>query len=165
MKFSTFVFAVALLAQTGPIALAQMSHGMSEAGNKMAGIKVSQAWARATSRMAHTGVAYVTVENMGGMPDKLVSASAPVADKVGLHTHIRDGAVMKMREVQSIEVGPHAKVMLKPGGLHLMMIGLKEQLRKGGHFPLTLDFEKAGKMTVDVAIQGPGSMGMEGMKP
>jgi periplasmic copper chaperone A len=168
MKLLTAVFAATLLAQTAPAALAQMSHdsshGMAGAGDKMAGIKVSHAWARASAKMARTGAAYVTLENTGNMPDKLVSASAPVADKVELHTHIKDGAVMKMREVQSIEVGPHAKVMLKPSGLHLMMVGLKEQLVKGGHFPLTLAFEKGGKVTVDVAIEGPGAMGIEGMK-
>ncbi len=164
MKILTIVFAATLLAQTSPAALAQMSHGMSDDGHKMAGVKVSHAWARASAKMARTGAAYVTLENAGAMPDKLVSASAPVADKVELHTHIKDGAVMKMREVESIEVGPHAKVMLKPGGLHIMMIGLKEQLKKGSHFPLTLDFEKAGKVTVDVAIEGPGAMGMGGMK-
>lgn len=161
MKILTVVFAATLLAQTAPAALAQMSH---DSGHKMAGIKVSHAWARASAKMARTGAAYVTLENASGMPDKLVSASAPVADKVELHTHIKDGAIMKMREVESIEVGPHAKVMLKPGGLHIMMIGLKEQLVKGGHFPLTLDFEKGGKVTVDVAIEGPGSMGMGDMK-
>jgi periplasmic copper chaperone A len=168
MKILTVVFAAALLAPTAPVALAQMSHdsshGMSGAGDKMAGIKVTHAWARASAKTARTGAAYVTLENTGAMADKLVSASAPVADKAELHTHIKDGAIMKMREVASVEVGPHAKVMLKPGGLHIMMIGLKEQLVKGGHFPLTLDFEKAGKMTVDVAIEGPGAMGMEGMK-
>jgi len=168
MKLLTVVFAAALLAQPGSGALAQMNHGsgqgMSGAGRNMSGIKVSHGWARATARTARTGVAYVTLENTGDMPDKLVSASAPVADKVELHTHMHDGAIMRMREVQSVEVGPHAKVALKPGGLHLMMIGLTEPLKKGSHFPLTLDFEKAGKVTVDVAIEGPGSMGTEGMK-
>jgi copper(I)-binding protein len=91
-----------------------------------------------------------------------VSASAPVANKVELHTHIKDGPVMKMREVASIEVGPHAKVALKPGGLHIMMIGLKKPLEKGSHFPLTLTFEKAGKMTVEVTVEAAGAMGMGG---
>jgi periplasmic copper chaperone A len=168
MKLLTVVFTAALLAQPGSGALAQMNHGsgqgMSDTGHKMAGIMVSHGWARATAKTARTGVAYVTLENTSGTADKLISASAPVADKVELHTHMHDGAIMRMREVQSVEVGPHAKVALKPGGLHIMMIGLKEPLKKGSHFPLTLDFEKAGKMTVDVAIEGPGSMGMEGMK-
>ena len=168
MKIFTIVFAATLLAQTAPAALAQMSHGsghgMSDKGDKTAGIKVSQAWARATARTAKTGAAYVTLENTGDAPDRLVSASAPVTAKAELHTHIKDGDVMKMREAESIEVGPHAKVMLRPGGLHIMMMGLKEQLVKGGRFPLTLTFEKAGKMTVDVAVEAAGAMGPDGGK-
>ena len=91
-----------------------------------------------------------------------MSASTPVANKAELHTHIKDGDVMKMREVQSIEIGPHSKVMLKPGGLHVMLMGLKEPLVKGSHFPLTLVFEKAGKMTVDVSVEGVAAMGDDG---
>ena len=134
MKILTIAFAAAGTVWASRAALAQMSHGsghgMSDKDAKASGIQVSHAWARATAKTAKTGAAYVTLENAGDTADKLMSASAPVADKVELHTHIKDGPVMKMREVESIEVGPHAKVMLKPGGLHIMMMGLKEQLVK-----------------------------------
>jgi copper(I)-binding protein len=162
MKFLSIVFAVSLLSQAGTVALAQTSHGQMSAEHKMGDIKVTSAWARASAKMARAGAAYVTLENAGGTPDTLLSASAPVADKVELHTHIKDGDIMKMREVESIEVGPHAKVALKPGGLHVMLIGLKKPLEKGSRFPLTLDFEKAGKMTVEVTVEGPGAMGPDG---
>lgn len=160
MKLLSIVFALTLLSQAGTVALAQMSHDKMAAEHKMGDIKVMNPWARASAKMARAGAAYVTLENTGDTADKLVSASAPVADKAELHTHIKDGDVMKMREVASIEVGPHAKVALKPGGLHVMLIGLKKPLEKGSHFPLTLNFEKAGKMTVEVTVEGPGAMGM-----
>lgn len=155
MKRLSTVFAFVLLTQAGTAALAQMNHDKP-------GVEVTQAWARASAKMARAGAAYVTLENAGDAPDKLVSASTPVAKKAELHTHIKDGDVMKMRAVQSIEVGPHAKVALKPGGLHIMLMGLKAPLDKGTHFPLTLVFEKAGKMTVDVSVEGIAAMGPGG---
>jgi copper(I)-binding protein len=162
MKRLSTVFAFVLLTQAGTAALAQMSHDKPGTGHTMSGVEVTQAWARASAKMARAGAAYVTLENAGDAPDKLVSASTPVAKKAELHTHIKDGDVMKMRAVQSIEVGPHAKVALKPGGLHIMLMGLKAPLDKGTHFPLTLVFEKAGKMTVDVSVESIAAMGPDG---
>jgi len=174
MKLFASVFALALLSQAGNVALAQMSHGSShgqadtmkeKTGHQMAGVNVAGAWARATTSKAHTGAAYVTLENSGAMSDKLVSVSTPVAGRAELHTHIKDGDIMRMRQVQQIEVGPKAMVKLQPGGLHIMLMDLKEPLKKGATFPMTLVFEKAGKMTVEVAIQSVAAKGMDaGMK-
>lgn len=173
LKLIASVFAATLLFQAGGIALAQMSHGsghgsadtMKDAVKGMAkdvtGVQVSKAWARATASKARTGAAYVTIMNGGATSDKLVSASTPVAGRAELHTHIKDGDVMKMRQVQHIEVGPKAMVMLQPGGLHIMLMGLKEPLKKGATFPLTLVFEKAGETTVEVAVQSIAAKGMD----
>lgn len=152
MKLMTIIIATAAVLQAASPALAQHMHDAK-------GVKVAEPWARATGKMAHAGAAYLTLENTGDAGDKLVSASSPAAGRVELHTHIQDGNVMRMRPVQSIEVGPHAKVTLKPGGLHLMMLDLKGPLEKGASFPLTLRFEKAGEVTVEVAIQAAGAMG------
>jgi copper(I)-binding protein len=152
MKSLTIIIAAAAaLLATAP-APAQHMHDAK-------GVKVSEPWARAAGKRAHAAVAYLTLENFGDAADKLVSASTPAAGRVELHTHIKDGDVMRMRPVQSIEVGPHAKVTLKPGGLHLMLLDLKGPLEKGVTFPLTLRFEKAGEVTVEVAIQAAGAMG------
>jgi copper(I)-binding protein len=168
MKIIGTVFAIALLCQAAPAAFAQMSHGSGHGDaasmSKTMSVKVTNAWARASAKSAKAGAAYLTLENAGDAADKLVSASTPVSGRAELHTHIKDGNVMRMREVQHIEVGPHAKVSLKPGGLHVMLMDLKGPLEKGSHFPLTLVFEKAGPVTVEVAIQAAGAMGSGGGK-
>jgi len=171
MKLLASVFALTVLTQAGSIALAQMSHGSGHGqsdtkqemtGHKMAGVSVSAPWARATTSRARNGAAYVTLENSGGMSDKLMSVSTPVAGKPELHTHIKDGDIMRMRQVQHIEVGPNAMVKLQPGGLHIMLMELREPLKEGATFPMTLIFEKAGEVTVEVAVQSAGAKGMSG---
>jgi len=121
-------------------------------------IAVSDAWARATPKGATTGAAYVTVSNHGAGADRLVGASTPVADKAQLHTMIDDNGVMKMRPVAGIELTPGAKVALKPGGYHVMLMGLKQPLAAGQSFPLTLTFEKAGTIETTVKIAKAGAM-------
>jgi copper(I)-binding protein len=76
-----------------------------------------------------------------------------------LHTHIRDGEVMRMRPVADIPIPPGETVRLRPGGLHVMLIGLKEPLRQGTTVPLTLRFERAGETTVQLEIQAAGARG------
>jgi len=125
-------------------------------------IAVSDAWARATPKGATTGAAYVTVSNHGAGADRLVGASTPVADKAQLHTMIDDNGVMKMRPVASTEVKPGAPLTLKPGGYHLMLMDLTQPLKEGDHFPLVLDFAKAGKVETEVKVEKAGAMGAMG---
>lgn len=154
MKLMRTILTLILVVHAGAVALAQAPQNTS-------GIRVTDPWSRAVGKMAHSAVTYMTLENTGDASDRLLSASAPVAGKVELHTHIADGTVMRMRAVQAIDVGPHAKVRLQPGGLHVMLIDLKGPLAAGSSFPLTLKFEKAGEITVDVAVKGAGAMGGE----
>ena len=116
-------------------------------------ISADSAWARASIGKARAGIAYVTLTNTGTQDDRLVGAAAEVSDKVELHTHIRDGDVMRMRQVDGIDLPAGKTVMLEPGGLHVMLIGLRGPLKLGESFPLTLNFEKAGKLTTTVSIQ------------
>ncbi len=120
-------------------------------------IQLSQAWARPTVEGQTAGGAFVRIAN-GGAGDRLLSASSPAAIAVELHTMSMDGEVMKMRQVEAIEVPAGKTVELKPGGLHLMFMGLKAPLKAGSTVPLTLKFEKAGELsvTVPVAQQAPG---------
>jgi periplasmic copper chaperone A len=125
-------------------------------------IEVSNAWARATPGRSEVGAAYVTIQSPTA--DRLVAASSPVARKVGLHTMTMSGNVMQMRPLAAIDIPAGQPVTLAPDGLHIMLEGLKKPLRAGQSFPLTLTFEKAGKRTVDVAVQQVGAMGpMPGM--
>jgi hypothetical protein len=122
-------------------------------------IAVTNAWARAMPAGAKTGAAYVTVANKGSTDDKLLSVSTPVATTAQLHTTIDDNGVMKMRPVSAIDVKPGATVTLKPGGMHLMLMGVKQPLTEGHSFPLTLTFAKAGKIETTVEVKKAGAMG------
>ena len=120
-------------------------------------LEVSDAWARATPGKAETGVAYLTIRSPTS--DRLVSASSPVAKKAELHTMEMAGMVMKMRPLAGLDIPAGQPVTLKPGGEHIMLLGLNRPLREGQSFPLTLNFEKAGTRTVTVAVEKPGAAG------
>lgn len=119
------------------------------------GITVQQAWARASAGAATTGVAYVTL--MGGaQPDQLVGVSTPVATTAEVHETINDNGVMKMRPVPAVSIPPRQTVTLTPGGIHVMLTGLKQRLVAGQSFPLTLTFRHAAPVTVDVQVRPLG---------
>lgn len=126
------------------------------------GVSVSQPWARATAPSARNGGAFMVVTNGGAEPDRIVSAQTPVAEKAELHTHAMDNGVMKMRPVDAIELAPGEPAVLRPGGLHVMLLGLKQPLTQGSRFPITLTFAKAPPVTVDVPVLGAAAMGPEG---
>ncbi|MBP2311844.1 copper chaperone PCu(A)C [Azospirillum soli] len=126
-------------------------------------VAVTEPWARAGTPAARSGAAFMTIKNGGTEADRLVGAETPVAEKAELHTHLMDNGVMKMREVDAIELPPGESVALRPGGLHVMLMGLKQPLTQGGRFPVTLTFAKAGAVTVEVPIQSAGAMGPSGM--
>ena len=120
-------------------------------------LEVTSAWARATPAKAENGVAYLTIRSP--TPDRLVSVSSPVAKKAELHTMSIEGTVMKMRPLAGLDIAAGQPVTLKPGGEHIMLLGLSEPLREGQSFPLTLTFEKAGMREVTVAVEKPGAGG------
>jgi copper(I)-binding protein len=120
-------------------------------------LEVSNAWARATPAKAENGVAYLTI--WATAPDRLVSVSSPVAKKAELHTMEMAGMVMKMRPLAGLDIPAGQPVTLKPGGEHIMLMGLGGPLQEGQSFPLTLTFEKAGTREVSVAVEKPGAAG------
>ncbi len=122
-------------------------------------VEVSEAWARATTSSARVGGVFLTMKATGG-PDRVVSASSPVSEKVELHETIRDGNVMRMREVPALVVPAGEAVVLKPGSYHIMLIGLKRPLNRGETFPVTITFEKAPAVTATVTVQAAGAGGM-----
>ena len=130
----------------------------SAGDTKLGDLMIHQPWARASLGAGKAGAAYLTVMNKGTAPDRLVAVEGDVANRVELHTHLMEDGVMKMRQVEAIEVAPGEPTVLKPGGLHVMLMGLKEPLVEGQRFPLTLVFEKAGRVQIEVAIQGPTDM-------
>jgi copper(I)-binding protein len=122
-------------------------------------VEVTDAWARATPGKAENGAAYLTLES--ATPDRLTGASTPVAKKAEFHTMTMEGGVMKMRPLAGIDLPAGQPVTLKPGAMHVMLLGLTESLHPGQSFPLTLYFEKAGTSEVTVAVAKAGAMGPE----
>jgi copper(I)-binding protein len=120
-------------------------------------LEIKGAWARATPGKAETGVAYLTIES--AHPDRLTAVSTPVAAKAELHEMTMQGGVMKMRSLGALDLPAGHPVALKPGAAHIMLVGLKQPLRVGESFPLTLEFEKAGKREVNVVVEKAGAMG------
>jgi copper(I)-binding protein len=120
-------------------------------------VEVKNAWARATPGKAETGAAYLTIESSAA--DRLTGVSTAVAGKAELHEMTMQGDVMKMRSIAAIDLPAGHAVVLKPGALHIMLVGLKHPLQAGESFPLTLEFEKTGKREVNVAVEKAGAMG------
>jgi hypothetical protein len=142
----------------------------AQADDVMAGpLKISAAWARATPKGANVGGGYLTITNTGTAADRLVGGATNVSGKFEIHQMSMDNGVMKMRPVaDGLEIKPGQTVTLAPGGFHVMLVGLKQQLKEGEHFKATLEFAKAGKVDVDFTVEGLGAMhggGKPGMKP
>jgi copper(I)-binding protein len=130
----------------------------SHAGEYQAGeIRIDNPYARPTMPGQTSGGAYLTLENKGKNPDKLISIASPAAKAVEIHTMSMDGNIMKMREVTSIELKPSDRVEMKPGhGYHIMLIGIKKPLQVGDKIPLMLTFEKSGKVEISASVESNG---------
>ena len=125
---------------------------------KIGALQIGQPWTRATPPTAPAGGGFLTVTNTGTTPDRLVSAKSPAAGSVQVHEMKMDGNVMRMREVDGgLAIAPGATVTLAPGGLHIMLMGLKAPLRQGEKVPLTLVFEKAGSIDVELDVMALGA--------
>ncbi len=137
------------------------SEGSAASGD----IKVSGAWGRQAMSMgamaedgeagggSATGAVYLTVENTSGTPDVLLSAESDIAGTVEIHQTTLENDVMYMAPVQSLEIPAGGKVELKPGGYHVMLIGLTQDLKAGDKIHLKLTFQNAGALEIDVPIQ------------
>jgi periplasmic copper chaperone A len=127
---------------------------------KAGAIDIGHPWARPTAAGQKAGGGYLKLTNAGAA-DRLLSASSDVADSVELHTMSMDGNVMRMRQVEGIDLPAGQTVELKPGGLHIMFMGLKAPLKEGSKFPVKLKFEKAGEVVVEVKVEQPKAAGTE----
>lgn len=155
------VLAVTLSAM--PAGAQHMNHGAGHPQAVLGDLKVEHPWARATTSQAKAAAVFLEVFNDGVTADRLVGGNTPVAEKVEIHNHIMDDGVARMRKVDGgLALPPVESVKLAPGGLHLMLVGLKRPLSDGETFPLTLTFEKAGTLAVTVMVHkvgaGPGDM-------
>lgn len=140
--------AVAMLLAAGPAA-----------AHKLEGLTVHDAWARERPAGIKVGGVFLTVHNGSAEADTLISGASPIAERVEIHNVAEKDGVMKMFEVEGIEIPAGSTVELKPGGYHIMLMGLKEPLEKGKTFPLTLEFAHSGKIEVTVEVKDAGAMG------
>ena len=123
-------------------------------------LTVSNPWSRETAPAQTVGGGFVTIVNGSKVEDRLVAATSPVAGEVQLHTMSMDGGIMRMRQLQNgIPIPVGGRVELRPGGMHLMFMGLKRPLRQGERVPVTLRFQRAGQVTVRFAVQPIASSG------
>ena len=125
--------------------------------NATSDIAVNDVWARAS--VTDTGAAYARIENRGGADDTLIEALSPVAERVEIHDMTMDGMVMKMRRLDALPVKAGESVALAPGGKHIMLIGLHGPIEEGASVPLTLVFEKAGRIETEAPVRAAGQGG------
>ena len=123
------------------------------AGVAWSQVEVEQPWIRASAPGAKTAAGYMTIRNKSAQPDRLIGGSSPVAAKVETHVHIKDGEILRMREVKSYDIPAKGAFELKPGGAHLMLVDLKRPLKEGEKVPLVLKFEKSGEVKVDFQVR------------
>jgi periplasmic copper chaperone A len=114
---------------------------------------IAHPWARPTASGMPTGAAYLSITNLGAQEDTLVSAHSPAAGRVEFHRTSFEAGMAKMRPAGALVIQPGNTLTAAPGGLHLMLVGLKSPLRKGETVPLVLTFKTAGEITVQLKIE------------
>ena len=123
-------------------------------GANASGVMITKAYARASATPnAETGAAYVSLM-LHGDADRLVAVSTPAARMAGLHESKLVDGVMKMEHVDGIDIPAHGMLEMKPGGYHIMLMGLVAPLKQGDEIELTLTFEKAGEVKVKAKVGG-----------
>jgi copper(I)-binding protein len=149
IKLRALVALLLALASTG----AALAHGY-----KLGALEIGHPWTRATAPTAPSGGGFLRITNTGTTADRLIAVRSPAADKVEIHEMKMDGNVMRMRELdKGIDIPPGATVELKPGGFHIMFMGLKAPFAKDAKVPATLVFEKAGSIDVELLVQAMGA--------
>jgi copper(I)-binding protein len=119
-------------------------------------VSAEQPWTRVTPPGAKVGAGFMVLKNAGAA-DRVVGASSPVAGRVEMHVTVREGDVMKMREVKGFDVPAGGSFELKPGGAHLMLMDLKRPIKKGEKVPLTLKLEKGGELKLELTAEEAGA--------
>jgi copper(I)-binding protein len=123
------------------------------------GIRVVEAWARASIGTARPAAAYVTLVNDSTKPALLLSVSSPAAGNVNVHKTVKDGEVMKMVPADSLEIPAGERIEMKPGGYHIMLMELRQAIRKGETLDLALEFAGGAVIDISARVMGPGARG------
>jgi copper(I)-binding protein len=118
-------------------------------------VRIENAWIRPTAPGVKLAAGYMVIRNTGATADKLISASSPAAEKIETHVTVKDGDILRMREVKGYAIPAKGAFALKPGGAHLMFVNIKAPLAQDQKVHAVLRFEKAGEVKVDFAVGQP----------
>lgn len=125
-------------------------------------ITVAHPWARATPGGVTVGGAYLEIKAAPGKGDRLIGGKSPVAGSIEIHSHVVENGIAKMRRIEALPIKGGSSVVLKPGGHHVMLVGLKQPLKEGDLLRLTLQFERAGEVEVEATVESIGAKGPHG---
>ena len=140
------------------------SAAVAAAGTAADAIMVKEPYGRAVPPGQPNSAAFLMLMNNSATDHAVVGGESPVAKVVELHEHIHQNGMMKMRQIPRIEVKANSKTVLQPGGLHIMLIGLKQELKKGEKVSLTLKFDDGSTKTIEAPVRSVmGGMKMKGM--
>ncbi len=147
-----------LLAVAAIAAVALPGHDALASEFKVGPITIERPWSRATPGGAKVAAGYLTIKNDAATPDRLVSVTAEIAGRAGIHQMIMADGIVKMRELtDGLPIPAEGSVTLEPASYHLMFQDLKKPLTQGETFPATLNFEKAGTVSVTFEVKGLGA--------
>lgn len=140
------------------IIIATLVSGRAMAADyKVGSLEIMAPWSRATPKGAPTAIGYMTIKNNGTAPDRLIGGSVDFARGFQLHSMVMENGVAKMRELKGVDVAPGQTIEFKPGGSHVMFVGLEHPLAQGQHVKGTLVFEHAGTVQIEYDVQGLGA--------
>jgi len=123
------------------------------AGCAWSQVEIKDPWIRATAPGQNTAAGYMTIRNKSAQSERLVGGSSEAAAKVQTHVSVKDGDIIRMREVKGYDIPAKGSFELKPNGSHLMLVDLKRPLKEGEKVPVLLKFEKSGEMKVDFEVR------------
>ena len=121
-------------------------------------VRVETPWARASLGGVKNAIVYCTIANDGPDPVRIVGGLTPVAAHVEFHIHVMEGSVMTMRRLEAIEVKAGEKTVLQPGGLHIMLVDLRQPLKEGETIPVTLTLDNGAWLAMEVKVLGATAM-------
>ncbi len=142
-------------AMTGASASGEMNMDHSGTMTNTAEMSGTMAMGEGSMASGGTSAAYMQIANAGGSADALIKAESDVADTVELHTMVMEGDVMKMSPVEKIDIPANGQAELKPGGFHVMLIGLRHDLKEGEVVKITLTFQNSGPIQVEAPVRKP----------
>lgn len=151
LSFLSLLLALSVLA----LIAVQMVSSDAAAADAATELDIATPYARAVPAGTPHSAAFMSITNQGTADRALVAATSPVAEAVELHTHQRDAGIMRMRQVERIELPARTTVALAPGGLHLMLIGLSGALEADTTLPLTLTLDDGSQLELSVPVAAP----------